>query len=87
MHVNDIVQANILATINDSIDQGVYNIGSGNPVSILEVAERLIELFEFLENPQSHKLLGLAISGTAMPIFLKPLRSSAIAPKPFSMIP
>lgn len=51
VHVSDVVEANMLATENDSIEHGVYNIGSGRPISILEVAEKLIELFEFPEEP------------------------------------
>ena len=51
VHVSDVVEANMLATENDSIDHGVYNIGSGNPISILEVAEKLIALFKFTGEP------------------------------------
>jgi len=51
VHVSDVVEANMLATDSDTIEHGVYNIGSGSPISILEVAEKLIELFKFPGEP------------------------------------
>ncbi len=40
VHVSDLVQANVLA-INEHFPVGVYNVGSGNPISILDVAKTL----------------------------------------------
>ncbi len=42
-HVSDIVQANILAAQRDDMNGGVFNVGSGQPTSILRVAEALAE--------------------------------------------
>lgn len=43
VHVRDIVQANLLAMRKDAADYQVFNVGTGRPRSIREVAERLIE--------------------------------------------
>lgn len=43
VHVSDIVQANLLAMERVEMDYGVFNVGTGQPVSILNVAEALIE--------------------------------------------
>lgn len=37
VHVSDIVQACQLAMADDQADQGVFNVGSGRPISVLEV--------------------------------------------------
>jgi dTDP-L-rhamnose 4-epimerase len=42
VHVRDIVAANLLAMDRSEADFEVFNIGSGTPVTILEVAETLI---------------------------------------------
>lgn len=42
VHVSDIVQANLLAMSEDGADDGVFNVGSGRPVTILDVAAALI---------------------------------------------
>jgi dTDP-L-rhamnose 4-epimerase len=44
--VRDIVQGNILAMNDKSMDYGVYNVGTGKAISILEVAEELIRLHD-----------------------------------------
>lgn len=42
-HVSDIVQANMLALERHEMDYGVFNVGTGRQLSILDVAEALIE--------------------------------------------
>ena len=42
-HVRDIVQANMLALERDEMAYGAYNVGTGRPLTILDVAEALIE--------------------------------------------
>ena len=46
VHVRDIVQANLLAMREARADYGVFNVGSGAPVSIARIAELLAELYE-----------------------------------------
>jgi dTDP-L-rhamnose 4-epimerase len=41
-HVNDIVQANLLALDCDGMDYGAYNVGTGRALTILDIAEALI---------------------------------------------
>jgi dTDP-L-rhamnose 4-epimerase len=41
VHVLDIVQANILAMDNPAMDHGTFNVGSGNPISILDLARTM----------------------------------------------
>jgi len=43
VHVSDVVQANLLAMDSDAADFGVFNVGSGQPVTIMDVAEALTE--------------------------------------------
>ncbi|MBN1979698.1 MAG: NAD-dependent epimerase/dehydratase family protein [Anaerolineae bacterium] len=42
-HVSDIVQANLLALAREEMDDGVFNVGTGQALTILDVAEALIE--------------------------------------------
>lgn len=42
-HVSDIVQANLLALAHDGMDYGAFNVGTGRALSILDMAEALIE--------------------------------------------
>lgn len=42
VHVTDIVQANLLAMTRPEMDFGTFNVGSGTPVTILDVAEILL---------------------------------------------
>ena len=43
VHISDVVQANLLAMDRPEADYEVFNVGSGRPVSILQVAETLIK--------------------------------------------
>ncbi len=45
VHVSDIVQANLLAMKNPKADYGVFNVGTGRAVSILEIARTLSRLY------------------------------------------
>jgi dTDP-L-rhamnose 4-epimerase len=42
VHVSDIVQANVLALENPDMDDGVFNVGTGQALTILDVAKALI---------------------------------------------
>ena len=44
IHVTDVTAANIKAMEEDSANYEVFNVGSGNPISISEVARILIQL-------------------------------------------
>ena len=43
VHVKDIVQANMLAMEKKEADYGVFNVGSGKPLAILDIAKILLE--------------------------------------------
>ena len=45
IYVSDIVEANILAMKKKEADYGFFNVGSGEPHSILEIAQRAIQLY------------------------------------------
>ena len=45
INVRDIVAANILVMEKDEADYKVYNVGTGNPVSVLDIAKTLIKLY------------------------------------------
>ena len=59
VHISDIVQANLLATHKNSGDYQVFNIGSGRPISILEIANKVIDSFG--------KDISAKVTGTARP--------------------
>jgi dTDP-L-rhamnose 4-epimerase len=42
-HVSDIVQANLIVMQRPEADYGVFNVGTGRPLTILDMAEALIE--------------------------------------------
>lgn len=52
VHVEDIVQANLLAMDNPKTDYKAFNVGSGKAVSILEIANTLIHLYQKELSPQ-----------------------------------
>jgi dTDP-L-rhamnose 4-epimerase len=41
-HVSDIVQANLLAMEREGMDYGTFNVGTGRPLTVLDVAQSLI---------------------------------------------
>ena len=41
VHVRDVVQANLLVMDSDQANYGVFNVGTGRPLSVLQVAELL----------------------------------------------
>lgn len=45
IHVSDIVQSNLLAMEKSEADYGVFNVGTGSPITILEIAQILNELY------------------------------------------
>jgi len=47
VHVSDIVQANLLALGSDQANGEAVNVGTGQPVTVLEVAQRLSEHLGF----------------------------------------
>ncbi len=49
--VKDVVEANLLAAFTPDISNEVFNVGSGQNISVLKVAEKLLELFnkDYLE--------------------------------------
>lgn len=51
-HVSDIVQANMLAMKRDEMDYGVFNVGTGRQLSILDVADALIEELGSRQRPE-----------------------------------
>jgi len=52
IHVKDIVQANLLALKKQEADYNVFNVGTGHPVTILEVANSLIQKLNPSIKPQ-----------------------------------
>jgi dTDP-L-rhamnose 4-epimerase len=51
-HVSDIVQANVLALDRDEMDYGVFNVGTGRQLTILDVAEALIDHLGSAQEPE-----------------------------------
>ena len=48
IHVSDICKANYMAAINNKSNKLSFNLGSGNPISIIEVAKMISEDIKFL---------------------------------------
>jgi dTDP-L-rhamnose 4-epimerase len=51
VHVSDIVRANVLAMQNGRADYGVFNIGTGRPLTVLDVAYALSEALGVVIGP------------------------------------
>lgn len=45
VHVNDVVQAIVLAIENDRANGGTFNVGAGEPTSVLKIANTLVDAF------------------------------------------
>lgn len=63
-YVDDVVDAFLLAMISQNTDGVVFNVGSGNPVSVKKIAEKIIELagsghLEFIEYPVDRKKIEI----------------------------
>ena len=52
VHVSDIVQANLLALECPEADFGTFNVGTGRPTTVLDIANSLAELLGFEKPPQ-----------------------------------
>jgi dTDP-L-rhamnose 4-epimerase len=46
IYIDDVVNATVLGLENEVANYKSYNVGTGNPVTVLEVANKLIELYE-----------------------------------------
>ena len=53
VHVEDIVQSNLLAMENSKADYQAFNVGSGKAVSVLEIANTLVHLYQKSVTPQT----------------------------------
>jgi len=51
IHVNDVVSAILLAIDNPLIKSGVFNVGSGKPITIYELYKIMAEEFHFNQEP------------------------------------
>ncbi len=45
IHVSDIVQANLLAMTNSKADYGAFNVGTGEPTTVVQIAQALAKLY------------------------------------------
>ena len=52
VHVSDIVQANLLAMEKPEANYEMFNVGTGNPVTISEITQLLIKLYKKTVQPQ-----------------------------------
>ncbi|WP_211444849.1 NAD-dependent epimerase/dehydratase family protein [Collimonas humicola] len=46
VHVSDVVRAIELALLNEAANGGTFNVGAGEPTSVLEIANMLVDAFE-----------------------------------------
>jgi dTDP-L-rhamnose 4-epimerase len=52
VYVEDVVRANILVAESEKADHQVFNVGTGNPISIIELARLLIKNYGYDLEPQ-----------------------------------
>ncbi len=52
IHVSDLIRANLLALRSDLDGRHVFNVGTGKPTTVLQIAETLSELHQFTEPPE-----------------------------------
>jgi dTDP-L-rhamnose 4-epimerase len=89
VHVSDIVQANLLAMEQDEADYGVFNVGTGRALTILDVANALFSHFErtvwnsqsAIRNPQS-EIIGKFRAGDIRHCFADISRIQALGYQP-----
>ncbi len=51
IHVKDVVQGKLLVLENPEVTDGIFNLGTGTPTSILELANTLIKLYDGVMEP------------------------------------
>jgi len=79
VHVSDIVQANLLAMEKDEANYGVFNVGSGRPVTVVDVAEALSE---HLQVPVAPEIVHQYRAGDIRHCFADTGRLSALGYQP-----
>ena len=52
VHVSDVVQANLLAMERDEMEQGTFNVGTGRSLTVLDLAEALVEKMDSAQRPE-----------------------------------
>ena len=45
VHVQDVVQANLMAMIQEEMDYKVFNVGTGRPLTVIDIAKTLLNYF------------------------------------------
>lgn len=58
VHVSDVVKACILAAIQDEANFQLLNVGSGEPITILQLARTLLKLHDHEGNKDTLKVMG-----------------------------
>ena len=80
IHVSDIVQANLLVTADPRADDQVFNVGTGHPVTIRDIARLLAELYQVdVQVTPTHKFRAGDIRHCAADI--SAIRSIGFQPK------
>ena len=56
VHVYDIAKANVLALEREEANYQIFNVGTGNPTTVWDIAVVLCEMFKLKEKPRvSHR--------------------------------